>query len=267
MKRLQRRRGVALMLVLWLVVVLGVIGAGVVRGTRATSAIAANVRAQLVARLSAESGIEALVAAIEDTLASLSDSASRQDWLNGLEDGASRGDTTVLGEGRFAVTVVDVSARLDVNAAPEPALRAFFARFTDLAGAADIARAIRRQIERAGPAAGGDQRLEADPFGTLRPVRPLRSLEELSRRRLVPERILERAAPYLTVDGDGSVNRSAASDTVLVAAAGELRDEPSRFLIIARGWMGGHPLTHEVQAVYAITGDRLVLAHRRERDR
>ena len=44
-------------------------------------------------------------------------------------------------------------------------------------------------------------------------------------------------------------------------------DEPSRLLVVSRGWLGGHPLSHEIQGVYAITGGELVLLHWRERDR
>jgi hypothetical protein len=41
---------------------------------------------------------------------------------------------------------------------------------------------------------------------------------------------------------------------------------PGRLLIVSRGWQDGHPLTHEVQAVYAVTGGRLVLQAWQERD-
>jgi general secretion pathway protein K len=266
--RQHERRGVALVLVLWLVVVLGVIGASVAQGTRTSSSIASNVRARVVARAASESGIEALVAAIEDTLAAMPESGARRDWLNALEAAVGASAPVALGDGRFALAVADVSARLDVNAATEASLRAFFSRFTDLAAAADIGRAIRAWIERTDPALRtGDDRLQPDESGALRAVRPIRSLEELRANRLVPDRVLERAAPYLTVDGDGTINRRTASDTVLAAAAGELRDEPSRLLLISRGWLDGHPLTHEIQAVYAVSGTRLVFSHWRERDR
>jgi hypothetical protein len=55
-----------------------------------------------------------------------------------------------------------------------------------------------------------------------------------------------------------------------VAAAGARLDAvmmPTRLLVISRGWQAGHPLTHEIQAVYAITGSRLVLQSLAERDR
>src|SRR5688572_10754137 len=109
------RRGVALILVLWLVVVLATISAGVVRAARTSSAIAANARATVIARAAAESGIEALVASIEDSLAGFADAGDRRDWLNALAT-ATEGDSVTLGDGRFAVTIVDVSARLDLNA-------------------------------------------------------------------------------------------------------------------------------------------------------
>jgi len=256
--RRRPRRGVALILVLWLVVVLTTISAGVVRAARTSSAIAANARAGVIARAAAESGIEALVAEIEDSLAGFADAADRREWLNALSIGRER-DASTLGDGRFAVTIVDVSARLDVNAATEPALRAFFSQFTDPAEAASIARAIRTRID------SGASSRDATPAFRPLAVTPIRSLDELHRARLVPDKILERAAPYLTVDGDGVINQRTASDTVLVAATGELRDEPSRLLLISRGWVQGHPLTCEIQAVYALSGNRLIFSHWRER--
>lgn len=254
---LRSRRGVALVLVLWIVVILGGVSAGVVRAARTSTGIAANARAELIARAAAESGIEAFVAAIEDTLASFEDPDERKVWLNAFSLRVAR-DSFTLGDGRFAVNVVDVSARLDVNAATESALQTFFSQFTDPAQAAAIAIAIRAAI---------DSGLNRDAGATfrVRSTTPIRSLDELHDRRLVPAAILARAAQYLTVDGDGVINERAASDTVLAAATGELRDEPSRLLLISRGWVSGHPLTREIQAVYSITGNRLVFSHWRER--
>jgi general secretion pathway protein K len=246
------RRGVALVLVLWIIVILGGISAGVVRSARTSTGIAANARAEVIARAAAESGIEALVAAIEDTLEQLSDPTDRRDWLNTFSLRPS-GDSIALGDGRFSVAVVDVSARLDVNAATQSALQVFFSQFTDPGEAATIAAAIRARIDSGG----------ATGTSLLR-VTPLRSLDEL-RATGVPEGILARSVQYLTVDGDGAINSRTASDTVLVAATGELRDEPGRLLLVSRGWLSGHPLTSEIQAVYAITGNRLVFSHWRER--
>lgn len=41
---------------------------------------------------------------------------------------------------------------------------------------------------------------------------------------------------------------------------------PSRLLVVSRGWSAGHPLTHEIQAAYALIAQRLVLKSWRERD-
>lgn len=251
------RRGVVLMLVLWLIVALGAISAGVVHAARISAGIAANARAEVVGRAAAASGIEATVSAIDDTLARLGTLDERRDWLNALVLRAAV-DSTVLGDGRFAVTVVDASARLDVNAADEASLQRFFSQFTDPAQAAQIARAIRFRID---SASGGAAR------GPLVAANPLRSLDELHDAALVPDRILTRAVQYLTVDGDGTINQRTASDTVLAAATGELRDEPARLLLISRGWVPAHPATSEIQAVYAISGNRLVFSHWRERVR
>ena len=248
----RRRRGVALVLVLWIVVILGGISAGVVRSARTSTSIAANARAEIIARAAAESGIEELVASIEETLSRLAEPSVRRDWLNALGV-ASAGDSVSLGDGKFSVTVVDVSARLDVNAATQSALQVFFSQFTDPGEAASIAIGIRAHIDSGSTGSAPSS------------VTPIRSLEELRLARLVPDAVLGRAAPYLTVDGDGVINARTASDTVLVAATGELRDEPSRLLLISRGWVSGHPLTCEIQAVYAITGNRLVFSHWRER--
>jgi len=254
---LRSRSGVALVLVLWIVVILAGVSAGVVRSARTSTGIAANARANVIARAAAESGIEAFVAAIEDTLSQFTNPDDRRNWLNALAF-RSNPDSFSLGDGRFLVTVVDVSARLDVNAATLSALQTFFSQFTDPAGAASIAGAIRQRI---------DSGMPGDPTATfrLRSATPIRSLDELHERRLVPDAILARAAPYLTVDGDGAINARTASDTVLVAASGELREEPGRLLLISRGWVSGHPLTCEIQAVYAISGNRLVFSHWRER--
>ena len=79
--------------------------------------------------------------------------------------------------------------------------------------------------------------------------------------------LLSRAAVDLTVDSDGQINTRSASPLVLAAATGGRVDAPTRLLFIARGWTSGHPLTHELQAVYAIEGSRLTFVRWRERDR
>lgn len=252
------------MLVLWLIVVLGTISTAVVLGTRESTALAGNARARVVGRYAAESGVAAATATIEHALDARPDSADREQYLDHLDVALpQRGDVT-LGDASFAVTFVDVSARLDVNNADESALARFFAQF-DPSTATGTAAAIRRYIDRA-EVTGTPGSQSSSGGSALIAARTLRSLDELEQVPGVSLGLVRAAAPYLTVDGDGKINRATASDTVMVAAGGSIQNEPSRILVISRGWLRGHSLTHEIQAVYAIAGNQLTLVRWRERD-
>lgn len=258
------RRGFALMLVLWLIVVLGTITAAVVIDTRESTALSVNARARVVGRYAAESGIASATAAIESALESRPDTAERERYLDHLDAALPVRGEVSLGDARFAVTLIDVSARLDVNSADARSLERFFSQF-DPSAASGTAAAIRRHIDRAEvTATPGSQ--SSSGASVLVAARPLRSLDELEQLPGVSLGLVRAAAPYLTVDGDGKINRATASDTVMVAAGGSVQDEPSRILVVARGWLGGHTLTHEIQAVYAIAGNQLTLVRWRERD-
>jgi type II secretory pathway component PulK len=258
------RRGFALMLVLWLIVVLGTITTAIVLGTRESAALAGNARARVIGRYAAESGVAATTAGIEAALDTRADTADRQRYLNHLDVALPQRGEVALGDATFAVTLVDISARLDVNNADEQALTRFFSQF-DPSAAPGTARAIRRYIERdAVTATPGSQSISGS--STLVAAHTLRSLDELEDVPGVSIGLVRAGAPYLTVDGDGKINRATASDTVMVAAGGSVQDEPSRVLVVARGWLRGHSLTHEIQAVYAIAGNRLTLVRWRERD-
>ena len=243
------RRGVALVLVLWLVVVLAGVGASVAVAVHGRLRVAANLRDRAVARLAAESGVVVAARAIEDTLSVLGEGNARRAYLDGIETGPAADEA--LGDARFRVALVDPSARLDVNAASEDALARFFAPFAGAAAARAVAREIRGRVGGARPGEVATPFLSVDALGTLRSLDP---------------RAAEAAAPYLTVDGDGSVNRVTAPPPVRAAAAGQLVDEPTRLVVVSRGWRAGAALTHEIQAVYAVQGTQLALVRWRERD-
>jgi general secretion pathway protein K len=247
--------------VLWLVVALAATAAAVSASARDAGRAAANARAAAVARHAAESGVVAAVAEIEARLATLHDTLARRAYLNRLDRALATPGETALGDARFRVALDDVSARLDVNEAGADALAALLARVAP----APQARAAADAVDRWTGAAGLESGDLAARMRAGRGRRPLRSLDDL---RLVPgfpERLALAAAPYLTVDGDGRVNRRTAAAPVLAAARGTLVDEPSRILVISRGWRVGYPLTHEVQAVYEVAGDRLTFVRWRER--
>ena len=252
------------MLVLWLIVVLGIISTSIVVGARETSALSGNARARVVGRYAAESGVATATAAIESAINATADTLERQRYLNHLDAALPQRGDIALGDATFSVALIDVSARLDVNNADEDGLTRFFSLF-DPATARETAAAIRRYID--GNTVTGTPGSQSISGGSvLRTARTLHSLDELERLPGVSLGLLRAAAPYLTVDGDGKINRATASDTVLVAAGGSLQDEPSRLLIVSRGWLRGHSLTHEIQAVYAIAGNQLTLVRWRERD-
>jgi type II secretory pathway component PulK len=283
------RRGVALVIVLGLLMILGVLAGDIARVVRLEAHTVASLRARTVGRYAAESGI----ALAEQRLRALLDSASspveqiallneREAWLAPLREVA-------LGNARFGVAVVDLNARLDLNRSDTAALRNLFARFTSASRAAAIVAAIREA--------------------------PLARLGELSAIAGMDASLAAAVAPYVTVFGDGAVNVNSAPEPVLASipglgepgarnliqrresgerfttyedlrpgmprSAGAATDEdveapagrldavmmPSRLLLISRGWQVGHPLTHEIQAVYAIVGPTLRLQSLQERDR
>lgn len=250
MSRTSSRRGVALILVLWVIVVLGGVAAAVTAGSRSTNDVTSNARARTIARYAAESGIVAATTALQRRMDAAGDDVTkRRAVLNDAGHALGSSANFAMGDATVSVVMVDVSARIDVNAAPEEALTALFARAGQGHRAADAARAIRRHID----SIPG----QANLFTSLDAVAALPG---------VGDALIAAAASWLTVDGDGQTNRLTAPPVVLGVARGSLIDEPSRILFVARGWQRGHPLTHEVQAVYAIQGNQLAFVRWRERD-
>lgn len=270
-----RRGGSTLALVLWTLVVVGGISLSVTRRARVAIAVAANARSQLVARYAAESGIALAVQALEDSLAVTSDSSSRADLLNALSRRPFALGVDSIGDARVQVALEDVNSKLDLNYADAEAVGQLLAEFGEAAVAYRAARAIRAHI---GSGVTPDSPDESFPIGqrTAQPgvrtwggsgARYLTSLDELMSIPDVDQRLIHRAATYLTVDGDGATNRVTAPPPVLRAARGALVDIPSRLLLVSRGWMQGTSLTHEIQAVYAVQGHDLALVRWRERTR
>ena len=272
------RRGVALVVVLWTVALLATVTAVASNAARTSALVTSNLRAQTTARAMAESGIVAASTLIDDSLRVLAVNQSARDaYLGRLEPTASGALPLVrdtLGNGVFAVTVIDVSARLDVNDAGADGLTRLFSTVT----APAVARAMGEMIDgivRGERSAFDDaalharDSLEAALLGRDARPRMRRPFESLDALRDVPSldlSVLARVAPFLTVDGNGTINRRAASRGVLAAASGSLVDAPSRLLLIARGWQRGHPLTRQIEAVFDVSPDGLRLVRWREHD-
>lgn len=290
------RRGAALLVVLWTVLVMATVAAAAGAASRRSADVTAAGRATAVARAMAESGIVSGVALVERALREARDSVSRDDVLRTLESrhAATGLDSDTLDGGAFAVAVIDVSARLDVNEAGAEGWRSLLG---DLAASrtAGAWRGSPSEIDRLAEAIAARSRGDEPAMGRAaddaiamaearaaardsvaarflgRPVRgtrrPFETVDALLEVPGVTPELLAAAAPFLTVDGDGRVNRAGAPAIVRRAASGSLVDTPVRLLLVSRGWSLGTPLTREIEAVFEIAGAELRAVRWRERDR
>jgi general secretion pathway protein K len=145
--------------------------------------------------------------------------------------------------------------------------------------------------------AGLAQRPSNRPFGDLSELRLVMGMTP---------GLAAAIAPYVTVDGDQWINLNSAPESVLVTLPGLGPDgaralvsrregavipsvmsvaslfretaaaplpiammvvEPSRIAVVSRGWVDGYPLTHEIRAIYQLSGRTVVLRGWSERDR
>ena len=278
----RRPRGIALVMVLWTVALLATVTAMASTAARSSAAVAANTRSQSVARAMAESGVIAGTTLIDDSLRVFAnDRTRRDDFLARLEPALASGEAfhlqDTLSDGVFAVTVVDVSARLDVNDAGADGLATLFATVAPPSQARRLAERLDGLVRgEASMAAPQDDRLRARDSldaallgreASPRRRRPFESLDDVEDVAGADAEVLARVATQLTVDGDGRTNRRGASRAVLAAATGSLVDAPSRLLFVARGWQRGHPLSRQIEALYDVTDDGLHLVRWRERER
>jgi general secretion pathway protein K len=276
------RRGVALLVVLLLLVVLGMVTAEVGGAARLEGNLVVTLRARTVARYAAESGVLAATARVEALLDSVRAPIERPVLFHRLDAYVGPLKDVDVGGARFTVVFSDLNARLDLNRAGQRALRALFGQFTTQSRADVIIAALQS--------------------------RPLGRMGELAAVPGVDEALALAVAPYVTVWSDGMVNVNSAPEPVLAAlprmgeanarsivgqreagavflpavqaqpaqgtqivfatapAGVVVTTTPNRLLIISRGWQRGSPLTHEIQAVYAVVGAQLLLQVWQERD-
>ncbi len=223
MKKLGDRRGVALMLVLWLIVVLGAIAAGVVASARSEVDVVMNVRSRSVARYAAESGVVAATAQLKRLLRIAATPKEQALVFRRLEELLRELQEQTLGSARFQVTVADLNARIDLNNADEATLLAFLQQFVDERKAEALVDALQDwkdddDVPRAHGAEAQEYARAGSPF--FPPNRPLQRLDELTRIRGFTDSIADVIAPYITVYGDGRVNVNTAPEPVLAAVRG-----------------------------------------------
>jgi general secretion pathway protein K len=248
-------RGVALMLVLWIIVVLGLIATGVAIQARESIAVASTARTRTVARYAAESGVQAASAALRDLLTKADTPERQVHVLRDLEDELQRWAVRGLGNARFQVVVTDLNARVDLNNSAETVLLGLFQQFTSEREAEALLNALLDWIDEDDePLPGGAESsgyiANGSPFTPTN--QPLQRLEELSRIRGFGDSITNLLAPYLTVWSDGPINVNTASEQVL-AAVPEIGKFGAQALVAAR--RGGSVMTSKV-AVYSELSER-----------
>jgi general secretion pathway protein K len=295
------RRGVALMLVLWLIVVLGVVATAIAAASHADATLTENLRARATARYAAESGVALAARQLEHMLRDASSADARAREFQDVDRHFDHLREVPIGRGRFGLAVIDLNGRIDLNRNPS-VVQSLFAQFTDPDRAERAASALADWIDaddyvRAGGAELADYVTMDSPYAPRNA--PLDRLDDLPHVLYVGDALAAAVAPYVTVASDGLVNLNSAPEPVLAALPGiglaRARDivarrtagetftsaaalgdlgaasalvtiMPSRLLIVSRGWLDGHPLTHEIQAVYGIAGTALYLMTWRERD-
>lgn len=276
MVTLRNRRGVALIFVLCVLIVLAGIAVEVGRMARFEANIVVTLRSRTLARYAAESGVTAATAGIETMLDSLPDAPERAASFRRLDARLASLRDAEIGGARFGVAVADLNARIDLNHAEAPMLQAFFRQFTSESRAEIIVASLKaKPLERIGellavPGMDDKLALAVAPYVTVwadgvininsAPEPVLAALPGVGvamAKSIVGQResgvVFTPAASALTQASVESVGAASPLAEALVTTS------PNRLMIIARGWQDGAPLTHEVQAVFAVVGTRLVL--------
>ena len=290
------------MLVLWLLVVLGAAATAIAAAAHVDASLTGNLRARATARYAAESGIALAARRLGQLLGAASSDESRARAFQDIDRQFDHLREVGIGGGWFGIAVIDLNARIDLNRSNPTVVQALFAQFTDPDRSERAAAALADWIDaddiaRTGGAELADYASIDSPYAPRNA--PLDRLDDLAHLLHVGSALAAQVAPYVTVASDGLVNLNSAPEPVLAALPGigvaRARDmlarraggetfvspatvadlgpasalvttAPSRLLIVSRGWLGGHPLTHEIQAVYGIAGTALYLMSWRERD-
>lgn len=218
--RLGERRGVALMLVLWLIVVLGAVAVSVVALSRGETNLVATIRSRTVARYAAESGVVAAAVQLKQLYRESETPQAKTAVFARFESQLAGSGVQSLGAGRYQVAAADLNARIDLNRSDRAMQLGLLQQFFDARKAEELVEALRDWKDEDAVASpyGGEapEYLRAgSPF--VPPNRPLLRLDELTRIRGFTDSIADVLAPYITVHGDGRVNVNTAPFPVLAA--------------------------------------------------
>lgn len=221
-----KRRGVALITALWMIVVLTALSVEIATLARTRRLGAANAVEAAAGRAAADAGIEHARARLTRRQSQLSDLASggssAQDpwWRVELV----LPDTIAIGDERYAVRLRDAGARVNVNRASEDDLRRLFTALRIDAGKADqLAQAIAdwRDGDELKHLRGAERKKYlAAGLRVLPRNAPLVRIEELRDLYDMTAQLFATIAPHLTVYGSGQLNLNTAGRTELLALPG-----------------------------------------------
>jgi type II secretory pathway component PulK len=246
------REGFALVAALWLLVALGSVGLQAALASRARRQAAANLLDEVRARAAVVAGTEyarsrltaAMLGRAEELRAEAMEQSRGRNQrraatasvsrlfrsANPLEDPWREPQDLVVpemvfGDARYALLLRDVGAALNLNEATEDMIRQFFSlgMEMDFAEADQLAQAIQDwRDEDEIPRINGGEREEylEDGALVLPPNRDFVEIDELRHVRGMTPELYVRAAPHLTLIGDGDINLNSAPEPVLLAVPG-----------------------------------------------
>lgn len=208
--RQRKERGIALILVLWVLILLGLIAASFLRESRLGTNLARNMTENAKAEALADAGVNRAMLGLLDP-----DPATA--WR---ADG--RPYQLTLGEGTVVVRVFDEGGKVDLNRAPAPILRGLLeAAGIDAANAGTLADAIydfRDADHDLRPAGAEDPEYLAAGFEAGAKDAPFDDTEELMQVLGMTRAIHDAIKPYITVhSGRGRINLLTAPEFLLRA--------------------------------------------------
>jgi len=235
------------MLVLWLIVVLAAIAVTVVAAAREEVNTVSNLRARVVARYAAESGVVAARLALSQAFGEATTPEEQVLAFPRVRDEFEDLTQQPLGPARFQVALVDLNERLDLNHADQMMLQTFLRQFVDQSEAEGLAQSLidyRDQDAIEFPRGGEAEQYAVGGSPFVPANRPLQTLDELLRVRGFSEAIADEVAPYVTVRGDRRINVNSAHERVLAALPG-LGQAGADAIVSRRG--GAGPITSLAQ--------------------
>ncbi len=239
----RNRRGVALVLVLWLLVVLGLASLQILALARSRLDMANLARSRVVSRYAAESGVVAARELLEQMLSDATSPLDQARVFGDFEREVEAWGPRRLETARFQVVVEDLNARVDLNASSPPVLQGLLRQFVSDAAAEELVRALRggetgaEALDDTASAVASGPRLRSGSGQEVGAPPPLMRLEELSRVPGFGDTLAAALAPYVTVWSDGLIDVNAAPVEVL-AAVPYVGDVAARSLVSAREGSG-----------------------------